>query len=460
MSRAKVGAAVAVAIAILTGAAYVVSTSGLRDEVRAEVESKVGKAQELHNQIAVQEGLDLIERARAFARDEAIVTAIGENDAGARERSGREAIKKYLDSLPPDRQRPDFVAIVIADGNVIADTELPDDEGWKTRFKSVGAALDQGTASKDVWSYGKSIVTVGVAPVGSDAAGKPRAAVVLAYAITGQQAQGQSSLLGTEVAYFHGERLVATSFRRATEVEAIGKATEKYDGRPMLVTIGGEQYLAARAPIPLSFDDKQTSAVVLESLDRALAPIQTVGTTIILLGVGALIVAILAMIAVARSLLHQAEEIETGVSEVINGNTEYMFKPVGADFDGLANSLNVMLARLLGRPEPGEDGEFSEDTSKVLLEDEAPGGAKMSSDPDVVALAQEPEADYYKRLFGEYVEARRAAGEKTDGINFEGFVAKLRLNEANLKKKYQCKAVRFKVHQKGDQVTLKPVPIL
>ena len=453
MSRAKVGAAVAAAIAVLTGAAYVVSTNRLRDEIRADVESRVGNAQELHNQIAVQEGLDLIERARVFARDEALVKAVGEGDAGARERNVREAIKRYLDGLPPDRQRPDFVAVVLADGSVLADTELPDTDGWKTRFKAVGAALDKGTESKDVWSYGKSIVTVGVAPLGT------RGAVVLAYAITGQQAQTQSSLLGTEVAYFYGDRLVATSFRRATEVESVGKATEKYDGRPMLVTIGGERYLAARAPVPLSFDDKQTSAVVLESLDRALAPIETVGLTIILLGVGALIVAILAMIAVARSLLHQAEEIETGVAEVINGNTEFMFKPVGADFDGLANSLNVMLARLLGRPEPGEEGEMSEETGRVLLDDDA-AGAKMSSDPDVLALAQEPEADYYKRLFGEYVEARRAAGEKVDGINFEGFVAKLRLNEANLKKKYQCKAVRFRVQRKGEQVSLKPVPIL
>src|SRR5687767_9734378 len=213
MSRAKVGAAVAVAIAVLTGAAYVVSTNGLRDEIRAEVESKVGKAQELHNQIAVQEGLDLIERARAFARDDGLTRAVGEADAAARERTTREAIKKYLDGLPPDRQRPDFVAVVLADGNVLADTELPETEGWKTRFKSVGAALDAGTASKDVWSYGKSVVTVAVAPVGGDLGGKLRAAVVLAYAMTGQHAQVQSSLLGTEVAYFYGDRLVATSFR-------------------------------------------------------------------------------------------------------------------------------------------------------------------------------------------------------------------------------------------------------
>ena len=28
-----------------------------------------------------------------------------------------------------------------------------------------------------------------------------------------------------------------------------------------------------------------------------------------------------------------------------------------ADFDGLANALNVMMSRLTGRPEPGEEDE-------------------------------------------------------------------------------------------------------
>jgi len=188
---------------------------------------------------------------------------------------------------------------------------------------------------------------------------------------------------------------------------------------------------------------------------------------VLLLGLGALVIAILAMLVTARLILGPAEEIELGVTEIINGNIEYTFKPAGADFDGLANALNVMLARLLGRPEPGEES-FDENgnvqsVGKVLLDDEASatlGGTGSSTDPAVLALAQEPEPDYYKRIYNEYLEARKGVGESIDGVTFESFSAKLRLNEANLKKKYNCRAVRFRVQTKNGQVTLKPVPIV
>ena len=97
--------------------------------------------------------------------------------------------------------------------------------------------------------------------------------------------------------------------------------------------------------------------------------------------------------------------------------------------------------------------------AKVLLDEEV-GGSAAAADPAVVALAQEPESDYYRRIYNEYLEARKGVGESIDGVTFESFSAKLRLNEANLKKKYNCRAVRFRVQTKNNQVTLKPVPIV
>jgi hypothetical protein len=125
-----------------------------------------------------------------------------------------------------------------------------------------------------------------------------------------------------------------------------------------------------------------------------------------------------------------------------------------------------MLARILGRPEPGEEpleegNGGATGTGKVVLDESAaPGGPKMSNDPEIVALAGEPEATYYRRIYDEYIAARKAAGESVESISFESFTAKLRLNEANLKKKYKAKAVRFRVVTKNGQVSLKPVPIL
>jgi hypothetical protein len=119
-----------------------------------------------------------------------------------------------------------------------------------------------------------------------------------------------------------------------------------------------------------------------------------------------------------------------------------------------------MLARLLGRPEPGEE-EYDEEGNVVG----AGGGMSFDTeglserDAQAVNLAAESEPDYYKRIFDEYVNARRSTGENVDGVSYEGFVAKLRLTEANLKKKYNSRAVRFRVVVKDNKVTLKPVPI-
>ena len=149
------------------------------------------------------------------------------------------------------------------------------------------------------------------------------------------------------------------------------------------------------------------------------------------------------------------------MTDIINGNVDRTFRPVGLELDGLANGLNVMLARLLGRPEPGEE-EFDEEGNPIIpgrVEfDEGAGEQVAQTDPALVALAQESEPDYYKRVFTEYVSARKAVGSPDD-VSFENFIAKLKVNEGKLKAQYQCRAVRFRVVTKDNKVSLKPVPI-
>src|SRR2546430_7130751 len=85
---------------------------------------------------------------------------------------------------------------------------------------------------------------------------------------------------------------------------------------------------------------------------------------------------------------------------IINGNLDRTFRPVGPELDGLANGLNVMLARLLGRPEPGEE-ELDEEGNPIIpgrVEFEE-GEEKPQTDPELAKLAQESEPDYYKRVF-------------------------------------------------------------
>lgn len=469
MSRAKIGAVVTVIVAVLTGAAYFFATQKLEANIRQDTEAKASRAVDLLVRVASLEAFDIITRARAFAREDALQKALDSQDAVARHTLARQAIDGFAGK---GDNRPDWVAVLDSKGEVVAaNSPLPDAEGWRTRFKAVGDAIAKRQPSKDVWAYGKSAIKVGVAPIEDPSFLTVKGIVVIAYALSQKEAQANAQLLGTEVVYLYGDRVEATSFKRPTEADELShadglKALAKdalagKERKVVPLVVGGTTYLASAAPLPQNYEDRSSVAVVMTSLSGAEDAVAAVRWTILLLGLGALLVVLLAMVVTTRVILHPAEDIELGVNEIINGNVDYTFRPAGKDFDGLANGLNVMLARLLGRPEPGEDdlAEEGAPSSKLLLEEEKTG-PRVSSDPDVVALAQEAEAVYYKRIFDEYIAARKAVGEKVEGVTYEGFVAKLRLNEANLKKKYNCKAVRFRVQTKGNQVTLKPVPIV
>jgi hypothetical protein len=175
-------------------------------------------------------------------------------------------------------------------------------------------------------------------------------------------------------------------------------------------------------------------------------------------------VALGAAVMTSLRFIKPLDKIELGVAEIINGNIDYQFKPVGPDFEGLSNGLNVMLARLLGREEPNED-EVEEEadesnrwrSDQMLVEDNQPGGA--ANDAEANALSQESEPIYYARIFNEYVAALKSQGKPTKGITVQAFTAKLRLIEGGLRQKWKCRMVRFKVNTQGEQVTLKPVPI-
>ena len=60
----------------------------------------------------------------------------------------------------------------------------------------------------------------------------------------------------------------------------------------------------------------------------------------------------------------------------------------------------------------------------------AAGGAPAVQDASSLQLASEPADAYYRRVFDEFVSAKKQAGEKTDGVTFESFRAKLAQHEA------------------------------
>jgi nitrogen fixation/metabolism regulation signal transduction histidine kinase len=305
----------------------------------------------------------------------------------------------------------------------------------------------------------------------------------VAYAITSPEAKRQQALLGAHVVYFFGKSIQATSFGTAIEQQAsLGKSlfegglaeqaltsdkglgdikVVEYDGSDYLATTGKLPSYSSKA-LPKDYPVPEAGAMVLISLSEATSSVSAAGLTILLVGFFGIILIFVAISLTARKILHPLEEIEIGVNDIINGNLDRTFEPVGSDLDGLANALNVMLARLLGRPEPGEE-EFDEDGNIIRNEVQLPrihqSGAIDLKQAEAEALAAEPFNDYLKRVHGEYVAAQQANGE-TNTTSYDDFVKKLQTNEGPLKQKYGAREVRFKVVTKDGKVTLKPLPIM
>lgn len=495
MSRTIIAGVVTVLVLVLTATAYFVTSSRLESRVKRDVRVRVDKAQELLVNTAFLDSLRLLTNVEALARDENLMTALeAETEAVASERA-EQAFTTYKLEVARG-EKIDLLAVLNANGDVVVlhlqgkSLSVTNPGMWKSgdtlKYPGIAAAIDKTKprAVSDTWNHeGQGLMRIGAAPIrGRD--GQVAGAIVVAYALGSEEAQKQSGMLGAEVAFFDGESISATSFSRpqarneedTAKREALAKVlsgaglvksalgSQNGFADPVVVTIDGERFVAGagRFTVPSPAQEGSTGssvgAAVLISLDDAEAPVGVAKMGIVLVGIGAILIAVLALWFAQRRILHQADQIEVGLVEIINGNLDYMFRPVGTELDGLANSLNVMLARLLGRPEPGEE-EYDEE-GNVINPNRLDFDTSLSDkDEAAVKLAQEPESDYYKRIFDEYVAARASVGVTGD-ITFDGFVTKLRINESTLKTKYQCSAIRFKVAVADGKVSLKPVPIV
>jgi hypothetical protein len=500
MSRTIITAVVGAVIAVLTAIAFIVSSSSINDRAKRDAEDQLNRAYQVVQRLNQLQSIDTRNKAERLAAVKQSPTSQPEfltaiESPADRDKSARNGFLLFTADDKQGAVKPDIIALVDKDGLLLAMYEVsvvPKQwlvEGDPNR-KSIIPPLNyiltkqEKVIISDIWTSDKGMMRVGAAPV-VNADGAIVGAVLVAYAQTARNAQQDRELLGMrnsiEIAYYdkkpsgEGKQVLASSFTRGDGFdEDTAKAhqlgdllgTEVAEGmaKGKKITIDGVDYLAAAVKMPRSYTKElagypeiTAGAVVLSRLD--VGGSGAVKMLILLLGVGSLAMAMLGLYLAHRRLIAQVDQVELGVSDVINGNLDRTFRPVGPELDGLSNGLNVMLARLLGRPEPGEE-EFDDEGNPIMpgRVDFEEGEERPAPDPDLAALAQESEPDYYKRVFTEYQAARKALNQPDDG-SFENFIAKLKVNEGKLKAQYQCRAVRFRVVTKDGKVTLKPVPI-
>jgi len=493
MHRMKIGLVAAIILLALTGGLYSVVTKELKDTVVQEVETEVSRGQRMHQSIARLEALDFANLVAGLSHRAAIVGVFEKEDDMGRRQAAFEQCEDVNAFLQKGGARKaDFVIIVDSAGKVVArdlNVNAMYGEDLRSKYPAVALAL-RGEATKDIWTFGQGngrMTRVAAAPI-IHPDGSTKGALLVGYVVDARDAQLKREVLGVEVGYFHDGKMATSSFisggagesakEDGNKTQALNtvlfQGAEKWGndavtkGKPtelFHLSLDGREYAAIAAPLQGNAFSKTSGVVVLKSVSDILEPVGDVGIKILGFGILAIVVALGASVMTSLRFIKPLDKIELGVAEIINGNIDYMFKPVGQDFEGLSNALNVMLARLLGREEVSdEEGEDEADEankwkSEQMLVEEASAAAAAGGDPEAQALGQEAEPIYFARIFNEYSTALKSQGKPTKGITVQAFTAKLRLIEGGLKQKWKCRMVRFKVNAHGDQVTLKPVPI-
>jgi hypothetical protein len=483
MYRARIPLAAAVVIALTTIAVLLSIRATLGNGAEAEVKNRAERAQATWPSLDLLRGIDLTNETAKLAREDEFAGLFDRKSVDEQRQAAFVAVSARNARLEAEGRKPDLVAVVGANGHVVArdlNINAMYDDDLKARYPLVAKALD-GIASKDVWSFDGHLYRVGAAPIRSKT-GQVAGALIIGYVASASDAQSDRDKLGAEVAIFLDGKIHASSFHKeggGESAEEKALAAQLFDGvrladgasagtltKPTPVKIGSEDFIAAAGPLPGNLTRSKSGFVVLSSLTAARTQIGSVEFLVLVLGLIGLLVAVGAAVMTAKRFLDPLDSIEAGITDVINGNRDYTFDAPSQDkdFEGLANALNLMLARLLGRPDPsddelgGSDGEPQQRWGGELTVEAGNTGPQLT--PEVAALAEEPEEQYLRRVFEEYLVARKQTNEGTDGLTFDGFAQKLRQNEAALQKKYNARMVRFKVLIKNDQTTLKPYPIL
>ncbi len=157
--------------------------------------------------------------------------------------------------------------------------------------------------------------------------------------------------------------------------------------------------------------------------------------------------------------------LEEGLLAILNGQQDKRFELDHPELGGLAFRIDQLLNQLMGIEEDTTDDQgrpskapSAADFREAMSVDRG-GGGDSQVDPAVVqALAAEPAAQYYARIYREYISAKKSLGEQTDHITEQAFATRIQGMEGDAAQKYG-RPVRYQVHARNKEVVLLAVPL-
>ena len=410
----------------------------------------------------------------------------------------RAASERILDASV-DSYRPSMVLLADERGVGWARTDIStwsDKEKFGEAYPIIHEAKRRGVINDLVLlDDGRNYYFVTVVPIyGSD---RHLGSIMVGLELDEKLLRDVGRTLGTDVTFVLGDKPIQSTHKEDRYYLFVRHALEGLAGedRFRMVRFGDDKYEAvsfyyyrpdrksdaATASTGVFIDRKIEDLRVVLSANKQveLAAFTTVKTLIPVFGGILFLVGLSLILLLIRNYTSSFEQIEQGIHEVINGNHDYQFNfEFKEDLaESMAQSLNLMVAILTGRPVPEEATDAERwveslliDEQRQMMEIAQAAGAPPEPIPGAVRnngfiertreeLRREPAEQYYKRLYNEYINARSTIGESNDRVTYVKFVEKLVKNEKALKRKYDCRIVRFNVLLKENKVVLSPVPI-
>jgi len=168
---------------------------------------------------------------------------------------------------------------------------------------------------------------------------------------------------------------------------------------------------------------------------------------------------------------HPIGMLEEGLLQILNGQSDKRFELDHPELGGLAFRIDQLLNQLMGVEEDttDEEGRVSHAPSQqnfsdaMSVDDRKSGRSVDQSEPGidpalVRKLKDELPAEYYGRIFREYIAAKKALGEATEQITEQTFVQRIQDMEREASGKLG-KAVRYQVTSNGREVSLLAIPL-
>jgi HAMP domain-containing protein len=314
------------------------------------------------------------------------------------------------------------------------------------------------------------LLRMGFAPIGLPQ-GKLAGVLVLGWEVGDVRATQLRKSTGTQVAFLFKDAIAAITLKKAkasafSKAEVASVNSQDWTApKTSRISVDGEPFVAVAGVFPETGSTGYTF-VLFASLDKARARYDHARWTIVLLGLLLALLFLIVNLVMRRHFILPISELEKGVAELVAGNLEYQFGVPSDETEGLAFSLNDLLAQFLGRPAPGEeeDEEGGEGGGQpagrvVFSLGPLPERAYGRGDSGMLPRLDEAKDVYYKRIFEDYLKAMKESGADIANITLQAFQAKLEVNERLICTRLKCSEVRFTVQTSEEGIILQPFPI-